>query len=98
MTRSPAAVLFENLPADTFGALLTLGQLKEVGIAAAALLTLFGVRLCWHAPRQRMSIEERAKDGKISADQARRKIQQLGWTGPFIVVAGMGFLCGVLLR
>ena len=67
----------------------------EMGAGGAALMTLLGIRLCWSAPRYRMSIEERAKDGAITEDQARRKIWFMGWFAPALTLAGcvmLGFL------
>lgn len=71
---------------------------SEIGAAAGVLLTLVGVRLCWRAPRYRMSIEERAKDGKITEREARRKIAMLAWLGPAIALAGCALFAVVILR
>ena len=68
----------------------------EMGAGGAALITLLGIRLCWSSPRYRMSIEERAKDGAITEDQARRKIRFMGWFAPALTLAGCVML-GVLL-
>ena len=51
-------------------------------------VTILGTRLCWGAPRYRMSVEEHAKDGKLTEDQARRKIARMNWFGPAVVVVG----------
>ena len=37
---------------------------ERLGFAVAALLTVAGMALSWHLPRQRMSVEEGIKDGK----------------------------------
>ena len=69
----------------------------EAAAIVAVLITLAGVRLCWRAPRYRMSIEERAKDGAISEDQARRKIVFFRWLGPVLAVLGCALLGAALL-
>ncbi len=38
----------------------------ELAMGGAALVMLLGAWLCWGAPRYRMSIEERLKDGKMT--------------------------------
>jgi hypothetical protein len=69
----------------------------EITALVAVVVTLIGVRLCWRAPRYRMSIEERAKDGAISEDQARRKIAVFRWLGPVLAVLGCALLSAALL-
>lgn len=71
---------------------------QEIIVGCAVLITLAGVRLCWRAPRYRMSIEERAKDGALSEDEARRKIRFMGWFGPTVTVVGCVLLGVVILR
>jgi hypothetical protein len=70
---------------------------QESMIGVAAVLILLGTRFCWHAPRHRMSIEERAKDGKLTEEQARRKIRWMGWTGPAFVLLGVALLAYALM-
>ena len=72
--------------------------MKEIGIGMATIITLVGVRLCWAAPHDRMSIEERAKDGKLTEEQARRRIGRLAWFGPMVTLAGVALLCLALTR
>jgi hypothetical protein len=98
---SPAVLLgrvLDLLPNGVVVAVLSIAQLKEIAIGVAAIITLLGVRLCWEAPHNRMSIEERAKDGKLTEEQARRKISRLAWFGPLVTFAGVALLCGVLVR
>ena len=71
---------------------------KEIAAGCAVVITLLGVRLCWRAPRYRMSIEERAKDGALTEDEARRKIKFMGWFGPAVTVVGCALLSVVILR
>lgn len=47
----------------------------ESGVAAAILLAITGMVLQWRLPRHRMSVEERAKDGDMTEDEARRQIR-----------------------
>jgi hypothetical protein len=70
----------------------------ELAAGAAIIIALVGMRLCWRAPRYRMSIEERAKDGIITEDCARRKIAFMQWFGPVIALAGCALLAAVILR
>ena len=71
---------------------------QEVGAGGAALVTLFGVRLCWCAPRYRMSMEERAKDGALTEDEARRRIRFMAWFGPAVTIIGCLALGVILAR
>ena len=70
----------------------------EIAALIAVVMTLIGVRLCWRAPRYRMSIEERAKDGRLTEEQARRKIAIFRWLGPILALAGCALLAGALLN
>lgn len=65
---------------------LTLSQ--DVILIVGVVVTILGTRLCWSAPRYRMSMEEHTKDGKITEDEARRKIARMAWIGPAVVVVG----------
>ena len=71
---------------------------QELMILGAAIITLCGMWLCWGAPRHRMSIEERAKDGKMSEDQARWRIQTMEVIGPIVIITGVGLLAFALMR
>jgi hypothetical protein len=70
----------------------------DIAAIAAVLITVCGMRLCWTAPRYRMSLEERAKDGVLSEDQARKRIRVMGWLGPAIAIAGCALLGAVIYR
>ena len=65
----------------------SLGQ--ELAMATAAVVTMFGAWLCWTAPRHRMSVEEHAKDGHITEDDARRRVRLRARLGPALVIAGV---------
>lgn len=71
---------------------------QEFALGGAALVTLLGVWMCWGAPRYRMALEERVKDGKITADDAARKIQRSQWTGPCVTIIGVALLLFVIAR
>ncbi len=71
--------------------------LQELGMACAAAVTLWGAWLCWTAPRHRMSVEERAKDGHITEDDARRRVHIRSRLGPGMVIAGVLVLGWVVL-
>lgn len=70
---------------------------QEAIIVVATVITLVGTRLSWGAPRYRMSMEERAKDGKLTAEQARRRIRTMDLTGPTVIVLGVALLAYALL-
>ena len=70
----------------------------EIIAGVAVAISLVGVRLCWQAPRYRMSIEERAKDGMLTEDDARRKIAFMQWFGPVVALAGCGLLALLIFR
>jgi hypothetical protein len=65
--------------------------LQDLLLAAAAVVTVVGMWICWEAPRYRMSLEEQVKDGKISEEQARWRIGHSQWLGP--VVTSLGVCC-----
>lgn len=69
---------------------------EEIAVGIAVVITLIGVRLCWRAPRHRMSIEERAKDGVYTNDEARRRIRFMGWFGPAVTIAGCALFAVVI--
>ena len=71
---------------------------QELALGGAALVMLMGAWLCWGAPRYRMSIEERVKDGKMTDALARRRILQSLWLGPFVTIVGVALLAYVILR
>jgi hypothetical protein len=69
----------------------------ELAILVAAVVTLCGVWICWQAPYYRMQVEERAKDGKLTEEQARRRVTHSSWVGPAVVFIGMTALCWAFL-
>ncbi len=72
--------------------------IHEAIFVLAAVITLVGTRLCWSSPRRRMSIEERAKDGELTEDQARWKIQVIGCSGPAVTLLGVALLAYAILK
>jgi len=72
-------------------------QAERMLLAAAVVLTLIGVYLRWNATHYQMSIEERAKDGRISEEQARRRILFSLWCGPLVMMAGFALAAVALL-
>lgn len=61
---------------------------QDAFLVAGVVVTILGTWLCWGTHRYRMSIEERAKDGKLTEDEARKKIARMAWFGPAIIVVG----------
>jgi hypothetical protein len=45
-----------------------------------------------------MLLEERVKDGRISAEQARWRINQSQWVGPVVTTLGVCWLAYVATR
>ena len=70
----------------------------ELMMGGATLIMLWGMWLCWSAQNHRMLIEEGVKDGKITADDAHRKIRRRHWIGPGLTVLGVGWLVVAITR
>lgn len=90
--------LLDDLLGPGLLGLLSTTPRRELAAYAAVVITLLGVRLCWRAPRYRMSMEERAKDGRLTEDEARRRITFIAWLGPSIAIFGCGLLAAALLK
>jgi hypothetical protein len=88
------------IPGDAASFLLimqsTLNQ--DLLLGASALVTVCGMWICWGTPRYRMLLEERVKDGRISAEQARWRINQSQWVGPVVTTLGVCWLAYVATR
>jgi predicted permease len=69
----------------------------EFGLGAAVLLTILGMVMHWHLPRHRMSMEERVKDGKISENEANRRVAFFGRCALLTTISGVAVLVLVLL-
>jgi hypothetical protein len=72
--------------------------LDEAGLGAAALLTITGMVLHWQMPRHRMSMEERVKDGKITAEEAERRMRFRAICAPVATMLGVAVLVVELLN
>ena len=57
---------------------------QEFGLAVAMVLTFVGMVMHWRLPQQRMAMEERIKDGKLTEGQARRRLQVFNWCAPAV--------------
>jgi hypothetical protein len=55
----------------------------------SVLLTLLGTYLWWHLQTHRSDVEEAAKDGEISGDQARGKIRLIEVRAIACICSGM---------
>ena len=69
---------------------------EEVGLVIAGLLTCVGMYLHWQLPRERMSAEERMKDGVLTEAQANRRIRILSVCAPTATISGVAMLLVVL--
>jgi hypothetical protein len=63
----------------------------------AAMMILAGVWMRWHSPRQRMSLEEAAKDERITSEAARVRFGRYQTTSTVCIVSGVALMLGVLL-
>jgi hypothetical protein len=70
---------------------------EEVGLGVAAFLTFVGMGLHWALPRQRMAAEELMKDGKLTEEQANRRIKIIAICAPTLTISGVLLLLTVLL-
>jgi hypothetical protein len=71
---------------------------QDLLLGASTLVTVIGMWICWGAPRYRMLLEERVKDGKISAERARWRIKHSQWVGPVVTTLGVGWLTYIVTR
>lgn len=85
------------LLADNVAEIAALPMSEEVGLGIAVALTFIGMALHWQLPRQRMSAEENMKDGKLTEDQAKRRIRLLAICAPAATISGVLLLLAVLL-
>jgi hypothetical protein len=70
---------------------------QELGLGIAMFLTFLGMVLHWQTPRQRMAMEERMKDGKLTEMQARRRMRIFHWSAPAVTLTGIALLLGTML-
>jgi hypothetical protein len=71
---------------------------QELMVGGATLVILLGMWLCWGASNYRMSIEEKVKDGKMTGNDADRRIRRSQWMGPCVTVIGVGLLALAVTR
>ena len=96
MNLATLLIALNEMPRElAFGGISPL-VVRESAVVGAAVITLLGVWLCWQAQDQQTSIEERAKDGDLTEEQARRRIRLVGWFGPAVAVIGVGLLCAAV--
>ncbi len=84
-------------PERIFAAGFNMPLREEIGLGLAVALTFIGMALNWHLPRQRMSIEEQMKDGKMTEEEASRRIRLFAILAPLTSIFGIVLLIGVLL-
>ncbi len=90
--------LLASVPPRSMALNLHPTTVQELALGGATLVVLLGIWLCWGAHEQRMTIEEALKDGKVSADDAHRKILRITWVGPSVIVFGVALLTLVVTR
>lgn len=91
-----ATTFLPYLVATSLAFQLTLSQ--EMALVGAGVVTLLGAWLCWTSPRYRMELEEHVKDGKMTSDEAFRRIQRSQWLGPAVTILGVALLAYFLTR
>jgi hypothetical protein len=82
----------------SFLAFISPGPSQEVGLAIGVVLTVAGTALHWQLPRQRMSAEERMKDGKLTEAQALRMIRLYTVSARLLTIAGAAVLVAILVE
>jgi hypothetical protein len=97
MTSMPRAVLAQSTAdGGHWLATFALPLKEEVGLGLAVGLTFLGMVLHWQLPRQRMSVEEHMKDGKLTEAQAQRRLRVLSICAPAATISGILLLLSVL--
>lgn len=76
-------------PLKPISAFLISLRLWELCGLLAVSLTLFGTWLWWHSQTHRSDVEERAKDGEITGDQAHGKIRMIEIRAVACICAGL---------
>jgi hypothetical protein len=71
---------------------------EEIGLGLGATLTLIGVFLHWRLPSQRMNAEEEVKDGKMTEDQANRRLKVLSVCAPIATLGGVALMLTVVAQ
>jgi hypothetical protein len=59
-------------------------------------LMLIGLYLRWRLNDDCMTTEERAKEGRLTAEQARRRMTILRLSGPIVILLGLALFAFVL--
>jgi hypothetical protein len=70
---------------------------EVVGLAGAA-ATLLGVWLNWRRQEHIEEIEEHVKNGKLTTEQAWRRMRLVNWRAQAVVFAGTGLLAFAVYR
>lgn len=68
--------------------ILSLNTWEILGLLAV-LLTLLGTWLWWHLQTHRSDVEEAAKDGEITGEQAHGRIRMIEVRALFCICAGL---------
>jgi hypothetical protein len=66
--------------------------------AFAVLLTLLGIWLWWHLQSHRSDVEEAAKDGEITGEQAHGKIKLIEVRALFCICVGLALMLVAALK
>ena len=80
--------VFAEIPSPLF---------DKIGVGAAIALTLSGIILNAYLPQLQTTLEEDAKDSKITNDEARRKIRFYGRCASLMTLVGVLVLVFVLI-
>jgi hypothetical protein len=69
----------------------SLGTWEICGLIAIG-ITLLGTWLWWHVQSHRSDVEEAAKDGEITGDQARGKMRMIEIRAIFCICSGLALM------
>jgi ABC-type nickel/cobalt efflux system permease component RcnA len=98
MKLAACRLFFANLPSNVHLAALSAKTAEYLEVGSAAALMAVGVWLRWQATDYQMSVEDLAKDGRLSEEQARRRTLLFDWSGPACVILGAALLGYALIR
>lgn len=64
-------------------------SLRPYAFVVGALLMLLGIYLQWRLPHERMTVEELAKERRLTEEQGRRRIRLIRWSSRLAVLLGI---------
>lgn len=80
----------------TFALLHSLTRAESLGVVAVA-VTVTGLWFNWQRPAHEMEIEEAVKDGKLTTEQAWRRVRRVRRRAKVVVAAGVLLMAAALV-